>query len=452
MEADVRVIQYLGSKLQILNDIETEIEMLLPEGGIVCDAFSGSGVVAYKLAQKYTVYANDIQEYAKVISDVLLQVNRDNCEDMKTYQDIINTDFYIDNKNKLESIFGQALEYERSILECDDYDKLAELCELNLFYDGSEIQNKNREKAKKIFGKAIDCFSIDYIQQLRENKEFYALFTLYFLNSYFSLEQCVEIDSLRYALDKLLESKQIERYEYEFLIVCLIHSISEVVSSVGKNFAQPIKVTDKKGKIKPFAIKRSMRDRKLKIGAFFENIQERLINASVISRENKTFCMNTLDLLSLDEMESVDVFYLDPPYTTDHYSRFYHILETLVKYDYPKLEKMKLMGKVKIMNGKYRDDRFQSNYCIPSKGYDEFERLISKIHSLGARIVMSYSEDDSDKDTRKRVINKQELVEMLKKYYTNVCVKNLEHRYKKLSAKDNNRKEMNNSELLIICR
>ena len=104
------------------------------------------------------------------------------------------------------------------------------------------------------------------------------------------------------------------------------------------------------------------------------------------------------------------------------------------------------------MNGKYRDDRFQSNYCIPSKGYDEFERLISKIHSLGARIVMSYSEDDSDKDTRKRVINKQELVEMLKKYYTNVCVKNLKHRYKKLSAKDNNRKEMNNSELLIICR
>lgn len=144
MEADVRVIQYLGSKLQILNDIETEIEMLLPEGGIVCDAFSGSGVVAYKLAQKYTVYTNDIQEYAKVISDVLLQVNRDNCKDMKTYQDIINTDFYIDNKNKLESIFGQALEYERSILECDDYDKLAELCELNLFYDGSEIQNKNR--------------------------------------------------------------------------------------------------------------------------------------------------------------------------------------------------------------------------------------------------------------------------------------------------------------------
>ena len=66
MEADVRVIQYLGSKLQILNDIETEIEMLLPDGGIVCDAFSGSGVVAYKLAQKYTVYANDIQEYAMI--------------------------------------------------------------------------------------------------------------------------------------------------------------------------------------------------------------------------------------------------------------------------------------------------------------------------------------------------------------------------------------------------
>ena len=101
-------------------------------------------------------------------------------------------------------------------------------------------------------------------------------------------------------------------------------------------------------------------------------------------------------------MGNVDVFYLDPPYTTDHYSRFYHVLETLVKYDYPSLERKKYHGEMRIMNGRYRNDRFQSNYCIPSKGYGEFERIIKMINKTGAAIVMSYSEDDSDKDTRQR--------------------------------------------------
>lgn len=438
--------------MQILDEISDEVSNLLTEGDVVCDLFSGSGTVAYRLAQRNVVYANDVQEYSKVISNVLLQVNKDNGKQLFTYHDVINTDYYKSNKEKLYSIFETAVKYEKDVLDTLDYNGLAELCELNLYYDGTEIPEEKKTIASKIFGEAMQYFSIENINKLKENKSVYALFTLYYINSYFSLSQCIEIDSIRCAIDKVYENSEIGEYEYNLLIACLIHAVSEVVSSVGKNFAQPMRVTDKNGDIKDFAIRRCMRDRKLQIRPFFENIYEKLLDAKISYTDNKVFCDDAMNLLSKDEMKEVTLFYLDPPYTIDHYSRFYHVLETLVKYDYPNLERKKLNGRMRIMNGRYRDDRYQSNYCIPSKGASEFDQLIKKIHELGAKVVLSYSDDDSEKDTRKRVVSRSELVSILERYYDDVQVKNIEHRYRKLSAKDDNRKEKNNSELLIICK
>lgn len=449
---DIRIIQYLGSKLQILDDISNEIDNLICGDGIVCDLFAGSGTVSYKLSQKYTVYANDIQEYSKVITKVLLRAGANDVNEKIDINCIYESIYYKQNKIFLQNLFSDALKYEQKILENSDNEALAELCELNLYYDGSELESKQISKAKEIFGDAYNCFSLDFVQQMKHRSDVYALFSLYYLNSYFSLHQCIEIDSIKFAIDKLLEDGVLSEYISNLFLSCLIHAVSEVVSSVGKNFAQPIKVVDKNGEIKNFAIKRCMKDRKKDLKPHLVDIFLRLKKLDFHKNSNMVFCENSLNVLKLDEMKKVDVFYLDPPYTIDHYSRFYHILETLVKYDYPELERKKLNGRVRIMNGRYRDDRFQSNFCIPSKGYSEFELMIKRIRSLGASIVLSYSDDDSEKDTRKRVVSKNELVGMLSKYYETVNVKTLNHRYRKLSAKADNRKEMNNGELLIICK
>lgn len=452
LKEDIRVIQYLGSKLQILDDIYEEIEMLLPENGIVCDLFSGSGAVSYKLATKYTVYANDIQEYSKVITAALLQVGRSKVMKTPDINCVFESEDYISNKKYLQNLFCDALSHEKRVLCSTDYEALAELCELNLFYDGSEIDEKKINRAKEIFGSSYDCFSKDFLNAVRKNTNKYCLFSLYFLNSYFSLEQCIEIDSIRYAIDRLYSKGLIDEYVFNLYLSCLIHSVSEVVSSVGKNFAQPMKVINKNGELKSFAIRRCMRDRKMDLQPHMNDMFIRLSRLEASQNHNKVFCKNSSEALNIEDMKNVEVFYLDPPYTIDHYSRFYHVLETLVKYDYPELEKKKHNGRMKIMNGRYRDDRFQSNFCVPSRGYSEFEILIEKIHSLGAKIVLSYSDDDSEKDTRKRVVSKKELINILIKYYKSVSVKTIDHRYRKLSAKNDNRKEMNNGELLIICK
>ena len=103
------------------------------------------------------------------------------------------------------------------------------------------------------------------------------------------------------------------------------------------------------------------------------------------------------------------------------------------------------------MNGRYRNDRYQSNYCIPSKGANEFEKLINKISEIKANVVMSYSDSDDIKDTRKRVVSKDQLLLILKKYYPVVETKTICHKYRKLSSKDSNRKEIDDSELLFVC-
>lgn len=452
MDENIRVIQYLGSKLRIIDEIKDEIIAITEPGDIVVDLFAGSGVVAQALAKDYRVIANDVQSYSSIITNVLMK-NISKEKKIKTYTDLIESEAYATNKKKLTNLFGEPLSYEKKILELEDYNALAELCECGVFYNGKNIETSKIPYLNEVFGKSLELFCDSKIIDLRNNGKEYMLFTMYYSNSYFSLEQCIEIDSIRCAIDNINSNNFEEDEEKQLLLVCLMSAVSEIVSSVGKNFAQPIKVTDGKGKIKTFAIQRCMRDRKMRIDTPFCAMYSTLINKSALnSDENMVFCKDSLEVIEEKCIKEAKTFYLDPPYTIDHYSRFYHILETLVIYDYPVLEEKKLHGKNYLMNGRYRNDRFQSNFCIPSKGHKEIEKLIEKIYSLKANIVLSYSESDEEHDTRKRVISKEDILAVVNNFYSDVVVKNLNHRYRKLSGKDSNRREIENGELLIVCR
>lgn len=449
MEDNIRVIQYLGSKLKILDDIKYEIDRITTRDGIVVDLFAGTGVVANYLAKEYKVIANDLQAYSRLITGVLIKGMHTDF----TYDDLVNSSSYKNNKKSLQKLFKDILDYESKVLLDEDYEKLAVLCESNVFYNGKNIEKEKLKDLMGIFGKSLELFSQENIDYFRKNKEVYALFTLYYSNSYFSVQQCIEIDSLRKAIDELVIQDLYASNDKQVLLVCLLHAISETVSSVGKNFAQPIKVIDGKGNIKKFAIKRCMRDRKLHIEDAFKGIFDEINDdRNVLSKDNSVYKLDALKFMDEVDLSHVQTFYLDPPYTIDHYSRFYHVLETLVEYDYPALEEKTLHGVRYLMNGRYRNDRVQSNYCIPSKGKKEFELLIKKISEKKINVVMSYSDSDDDKDTRKRVVSREELLTILREHYPYVEQKNITHRYRKLSNKESNRKDFEDSEMLFICR
>lgn len=72
-----QIITYIGNKRKLLNDINLEVEHILKElgsqKGIMCDLFSGSGVVARSLKRYSNVlYVNDLEKYSCIINDCYL--------------------------------------------------------------------------------------------------------------------------------------------------------------------------------------------------------------------------------------------------------------------------------------------------------------------------------------------------------------------------------------------
>lgn len=450
---EIRIIQYLGSKVNILPYIGEEITRLVSPGGTILDIFSGTGVVGQSLKDRFTIISNDIQEYSFLINKLLLEFNDLGLLRDLSIAELYESEGFKENYRKLEQVFCEQLKYEDSVINNDDLNKLSLLCQSQIFYNGSNI--RNTEPLLKQYYSVMSYFSDINIKKYRENASCfpYMLFSLYYLNSYFSLRQCIEIDSLRYSIDCLSKKQYDGDVKKQIYLVCLLHAISEVVSTVGKHFAQPIKTVDKNNQTKEFITRRCLRDRKRNIIEYMEKMLFTLKNNLKIGNyPNKVYCMEYRDILDLLRLRDVDLVYIDPPYTIDHYSRFYHIPETLVKYDYPELEYKIFNGKNRIMQGRYRTDRFQSNFCIPSKAYNEFDVLIHKVRELNTKIVMSYSEGDCKKETRSRVIDKDTLLEIIRKYYDDIEVININHKYRKLNKKENNKEELDNSELLLICK
>ena len=96
------------------------------------------------------------------------------------------------------------------------------------------------------------------------------------------------------------------------------------------------------------------------------------------------------DYLSSSDF-SEGVVYADPPYTRDHYSRFYHVLETLALRDDPKISTNTAHGNTLPSRGFYRLSRHQSPFCIRSHAPAAFSALFSKVSSKGLPLVLSYS-------------------------------------------------------------
>src|SRR5439155_11172459 len=76
--------------------------------------------------------------------------------------------------------------------------------------------------------------------------------------------------------------------------------------------------------------------------------------------------------------------YVDPPYTKLQYSRYYHVLNTLLRYNYPPCEGV----------GRYppRSDRFSSKFEFqPAAAAREFEELFDTCSDLRLVTLVSYS-------------------------------------------------------------
>lgn len=239
-------------------------------------------------------------------------------------------------------------------------------------------------------------------------------FTNHYSDTYFSKKQCIEIDSLIFSIQNLKDHKK-----KIFYTSVLLSTLCSCQSTTG-HFAQFLPSSNSRvKKIQTSSIK----------NIFDKKVLE-FLNIPNAKFKNISFNLDYNDLLKHNILKNVKCFYLDPPYTGDQYSRFYHILETAAKMDMPSLDKNK---------AKYRNDRFQSGFCYKKSAKNEFENIISFCYRNNSNLIISYSTTG--------IIKIDDLISICKLYYKNIEIKKRQYSYSKQG-----RGNLDSYEVLIILK
>lgn len=342
------LVKYMGSKTEIINYVIRGLNEVHKEGQAICDLFAGSSTLAGALRSNNIKFiSNDIQIYSSIFTKTYL--SKFDWNVYPTAEDIVNEvenivniwidkfSYYWNNSNydmefNLES-FNKLEKFQQDLCEDEKFDNLIKSC-------GSDEILK------------------------------YHLFAKEYSGTYWSFRQCVWIDAFRCVADKYINKEPL----YNLILSCTMYAMAYNSQSTG-HYAQYRKA-EKDSSMNDILIYRRKTLRELFIRKF-NDIKENSSNNNICDIETYSLsyeeCINQID--------SGTLVYADPPYCSVHYSRFYHVLETFVKYDYPKIR----------YGGRYRTDRHQSPFCILTKVRNAFKEMFINLKANECELVLSYS-------------------------------------------------------------
>lgn len=283
------------------------------------------------------------------------------------------------------------------------------------------------------------------LKNLKSLKSSTLLATTYFGGIYFSYKQAMYIDVILH---------EIEHAPTEFhntLMAALLSTASDIVNTIGKQFAQPIRPRNKNGTPKSRLIPQLNKDRELCVFETFENWLRKYIGVNHYAQKHEILCMDYNEALNLIA-EDVSIVYADPPYTRDHYSRFYHGLETICRNDFPEISKTSIGGTIRLSRGLYRKNRHQSPFSIKSQAPDAFNNLFQKVSHQGKILMLSYSPYDKDKNSHPRVMELDNLLLLAKQHfkYTKSYSPGV-FSHSKLNHTEKHLEASKSGELILVC-
>jgi hypothetical protein len=256
------------------------------------------------------------------------------------------------------------------------------------------------------------------VRDLRDASAASALPTLtdHYGGVYFSYLQAFQLDSLLEAIRRFTDGEMRDTG-----IAAVIGAASSVVTSVGNHFAQPIRPRDPAGEPKLRMLAVAVQQRTRDVFLEFSERMKAYRSLPGAAHTSEAVCADYGPFLR-SHHEEVSVAYADPPYTRDHYSRFYHVLETIALGDDPDLTTVTSEGITKPSRGLYRKDRHQSPFCIKTEAPPAFELLFREVRSFDAPLVLSYSPYTSGTAARPRprLLTIEELVELASEHFGEV--------------------------------
>ena len=173
---------------------------------------------------------------------------------------------------------------------------------------------------------------------------------------YFTEENAKKIDGASKLIHEWHSAKFITDKESTLLLASLIYAVNNVANIAGT------------------------------YGCFLSKWTRQALNEFKIEplelRSNKVnYTVSSDDVFSI-KCQPNDIVYLDPPYTKRQYASYYHILETIVEGDEPKVEGVSGLRPWKTKS---------SVFCYKTKALDAMTNLVLSLNA--DRVLISYSND-----------------------------------------------------------
>lgn len=228
-------------------------------------------------------------------------------------------------------------------------------------------------------------------------------FSINFGNKFFNNQDAKIIGAIR---EELSQTKDFNNKELDILLASLIYSADRIANTVGHYEAY-------------------FHNKNLTQQFNYQIIKPTPINNIEIYRKDANL---------LAQQITADIVYIDPPYNSRQYSRFYHLLENLVKWEKPQLEGVALKPPAENM----------SDFCR-SKAPLVFKDLINNLQC--PFIAVSYNNTyNSKSNSSKNKISLEEIEEILN---TKGKTKRYEHKYRYFNSGKTNFND--HKEFLFIC-
>lgn len=443
--SEFRVVHYLGSKLRLIGAIRAAIGQAVPVGARVCDLFSGSGAVSLGLRHSWSVTAADIQEYSRVLCSALLNPPMNLSKERARITEALRGSTL---RARLRQALQPAITYERATLSAAASGSMDALCDL--VENGSLILASQTTQGAKASSQlaAIKHEALASLESEGLAAGESTVVTRYFGGVYFSWEQAIELDVL------LEAAHQSEPRLRDHFLGAVLSVASDIVNTVGKQFAQPIRPRDTRGRPKLHLVRQTLRDRNMNVGDLYQTWLDRFASVPAPAYRHRAMRGDFREVLG-EHGSEFDIVYADPPYTRDHYSRYYHVLETMALRDEPLVSTTTIRtgGKPVLSRGLYRKERHQSPFCIKNQAPSAFDALCRTVAQHGKPLLLSYSPYKADAGNRPRLLGIRELTGIARRYFDFVSVVDVDGVFhNKFNLTERNITVDYAAEILMLCR
>lgn len=366
----------MGTKKHLAAAV-ANVARTLPNGPML-DAFSGMCAIGRALAPDRPLWTNDSQPFAALVGRCLFSTPDEPLLSRQIRQ--ILKPNYLQNTKTLQARFQRELRLEDAFLATGSL---------------SAALVASRDTPHVGTNRALESERTKLVKNPATAP--YRMFSITHAGAFFGIRQCIEIDSIRYAMDRAVDGQTLTINQWNWLLLALGQILARTNTSTG-HFAQYLKPT-------AHNVARILQKRRRSIWKEFVSVVGTLkpLRTPQWRAHNHAFQTDTLELLPqlIAKRRTPVVIYADPPYSKAQYSRYYHVLDSLVEYRYPPAKGV----------GRYPNHRFQTPFSHAAKVTDSLEKLVQLSAQAKACLILSYP---SNGLALSRGLNLQDL---LSRYY-----------------------------------